>query len=60
MVDATAAVRPLNDSCELYLVLWPTVKACATESVVVEIVLYLIFTKIFHLNTTVQPTNPLG
>ena len=39
MFDATAAVRPLKDSCELYLVL-SSVKACARESVVVEIVLY--------------------
>ena len=39
VVDATAAVRPLTDSYELYLVL-SSVKACARESVVVEIVLY--------------------
>ena len=41
MVDATAAVRPLNDSCELYLVLWPTVKACAREIVAVELLYFI-------------------
>jgi hypothetical protein len=38
----------------------PVVKARATESVVVESCTLLIFTKISHLNTTAQPTNPLG
>ena len=46
VLDATAAVRPLNHSCELCLVL-SSVKACARESVEVEVVLYLILTKIF-------------
>ena len=47
VLDATAAVRPLNHSCELCLVLSSTVKACARDSVAVEVVLYLNFTEIF-------------
>ena len=46
VLEATAAVRPLTDSCELYLVL-SSVKVGARESVAVEVVLYLNFTKIF-------------
>ena len=38
----------------------PVVKACATESNRSRNCTLLIFTKISHLNTTAQPTNPLG
>ena len=59
VVDATAAVRLLNNSCELYLVL-SSVKACAREFVAVECFTLFNFYENFHLNTTAQPTNPLG
>ena len=59
MVDATAAVRPLNHSCELCLVL-SSVKACAREVITVECFTLFKFYENFHLNTTAQPTNPLG
>ena len=59
VLDATAAVRPLNHSCELCLVL-SSVKACAREIIAVECFTLFKFYENFHLNTTAQPTNSLG